>query len=520
MGKNKKAKVSSTKSARVDRYASRNRSLEDTVVEPIECPNSNNSRKRKNITKTDTVHKVVVRETSETNSENNNAVPEPQPGTSTDPTSGESRSRSKTRYDAMDAMLPGYEEDLDYVDDVYVTIQAPEDDEYPASTGNAESNDDFDPLSTGDNASECESNVVTFKQPTGSIKTPQEKIYQNWKDDPAFASFIKKLVTAEVNSVQESQSKQGSPAGGSATPAVPTEVVSTKQGGGDVRGVRDEIQHNRVLKTPPRRDLAGNSRVVTDTIQIKSPSDTTIYAPALNFLPNQNRVADIVNPQANLDRTGEPITLVGQEKFDNQISQFIQGIRLQSAVVVPQSENQNTPPVQHVDDARPGTSGIQNEQEIVRNKFDRQVAQGKEKAAEIVLQAEQFKATVNAPGNVQGVNTFSQGQSDLSDVPMFNAGPRIENDDDFFHVSCHVDSNIKARIQRGDYVDLEHLLPKPRGIRLENSGRMDIVFRDGKSYFVPAPSDNRINSVRRWEQAFRVYAAIYSEANPSRAAEI
>ena len=37
---------------------------------------------------------------------------------------------------------------------------------------------------------------------------------------------------------------------------------------------------------------------------------------------------------------------------------------------------------------------------------------------------------------------------------------------------------------------------------------------------MPAERENRITNVRRWEQAFRIYAAIYSQANPHRAAEI
>ena len=49
---------------------------------------------------------------------------------------------------------------------------------------------------------------------------------------------------------------------------------------------------------------------------------------------------------------------------------------------------------------------------------------------------------------------------------------------------------------------------------------MDLVFKDGRSYFVPSGTDNRITGVRKWEQAFRIYAAIYSQANPHRAAEI
>ena len=36
----------------------------------------------------------------------------------------------------------------------------------------------------------------------------------------------------------------------------------------------------------------------------------------------------------------------------------------------------------------------------------------------------------------------------------------------------------------------------------------------------PADRDKKISGVHKWEQAFRVYAAIYSQANPLRSAEI
>ena len=95
----------------------------------------------------------------------------------------------------------------------------------------------------------------------------------------------------------------------------------------------------------------------------------------------------------------------------------------------------------------------------------------------------------------------------------------LDIDDEFFHVTCHVDSAIRAKIERGDFVDLEKLLPKYR-IKNLNDNKLDLVYRDGHSFFVPAQSENCINSIRRWEQAFRIYATIYSQANPSRAAEI
>ena len=53
-----------------------------------------------------------------------------------------------------------------------------------------------------------------------------------------------------------------------------------------------------------------------------------------------------------------------------------------------------------------------------------------------------------------------------------------------------------------------------------SENKLDLVYRDRHSFFIPAASENKINGICRWEQAFRVYAAIYSQANPSCAAEI
>ena len=48
-----------------------------------------------------------------------------------------------------------------------------------------------------------------------------------------------------------------------------------------------------------------------------------------------------------------------------------------------------------------------------------------------------------------------------------------------------------------------------------------MIHSEGGMYFVPAQDcDLKIGNVRKWEQAFRVYAAIYSRANPHRSAEI
>ena len=49
---------------------------------------------------------------------------------------------------------------------------------------------------------------------------------------------------------------------------------------------------------------------------------------------------------------------------------------------------------------------------------------------------------------------------------------------------------------------------------------MDLIYKDGHSYFMPAPIENRISGVCKWEQAFCVYATMYSQVNPNRSAEI
>ena len=69
---------------------------------------------------------------------------------------------------------------------------------------------------------------------------------------------------------------------------------------------------------------------------------------------------------------------------------------------------------------------------------------------------------------------------------------------------------------------LPKLKPKPRDkLPSQEDYAVELHNKDGRPYWVPAATkDNEINNVRQWEQCFRVYAAIYSRANPLRATEI
>ena len=92
----------------------------------------------------------------------------------------------------------------------------------------------------------------------------------------------------------------------------------------------------------------------------------------------------------------------------------------------------------------------------------------------------------------------------------------------FFSMTCHVEAALKEKIEKGEFVELEKLLCKAlKHIRPNQDPKLEKIFKDGQSFYVPVTDrENRITGVRKWDQAFRVYAAIYSKANPLRAAEI
>ena len=108
------------------------------------------------------------------------------------------------------------------------------------------------------------------------------------------------------------------------------------------------------------------------------------------------------------------------------------------------------------------------------------------------------------------------------DFPRTECNPMMDNDDDFFHLTCHIEPGLRTKIENGEFVELDKLLPKNKyPHRLGYDNKLELVNRDGQTFFVPASEkDNSINGIKKWDQAFRVYAAIYCKQNPTRSAEI
>ena len=97
----------------------------------------------------------------------------------------------------------------------------------------------------------------------------------------------------------------------------------------------------------------------------------------------------------------------------------------------------------------------------------------------------------------------------------------------FFHVTSQIEPALHSKIEREEFIELERLLPKDKipGLRSGaddlNKQLFQLITQGTNSYLdPPAPKGGRINSIRKWDQAFRVFAAIYTHANPERASEI
>ena len=129
-----------------------------------------------------------------------------------------------------------------------------------------------------------------------------------------------------------------------------------------------------------------------------------------------------------------------------------------------------------------------------------------EKAHRLIREAEQAKIQMF---DVQGKTNEIIRQEATSTV-----------DDNYLLVAAHMDEGLQCRIACGEYIDFVKLLPKDRIISEGENNRLQIVNRDGQTYFVPASREGNINSFGKWEQTFRVFANVYLHWNPGRATEL
>ena len=235
---------------------------------------------------------------------------------------------------------------------------------------------------------------------------------------------------------------------------------------------------------------------------IKSPSDTTLYAPAVRKL-NQNleQSGEVNQIKTTTAIITEPINETAE--LIKRISNFVDSIRVSDQDRIDAGGSGGT----HADKAAD---------------YDERAAYcaAKERAEQAILDAEKYKAMLADPPGKLPVAKQIEGVSDrtaLQNIKDIGSGL---SDDDFFHLTCHVDGNLITKIENGEFVDLDKLLPKDKK-RKGDDNRMEWIHSDGGTYLAPISNcSTKITGFRRWEQAFRIYSTIYCGANPSRSKEM
>ena len=267
----------------------------------------------------------------------------------------------------------------------------------------------------------------------------------------------------------------------------PTEqnTTATADGSIDVRRMVQEMVQREVQRGI-QQELARSQTNVTPgkSLLVKSPSDTTVYAPAL-VRAGDGAVSSIVKRkllQGNGGGLAQPTPQFLSQDIENAIRQIRVNVGPVASPAVTSNMHQSAEGdmEQH---AAAEVMAVPVNQAPKLQQEDNDLAQHAKAAAnDIIIQAEKFCAAVKPlPGT------------------SFNYVRAEEVDDEFFHITCHVEQSLKDKIEKGEFIDLERLITKP----FQQAGgaqRLELVSKDGATYFTPAAErGTKISNVKKWD---------------------
>ena len=129
-----------------------------------------------------------------------------------------------------------------------------------------------------------------------------------------------------------------------------------------------------------------------------------------------------------------------------------------------------------------------------------------EKTAKLVIEAEKVKARIfPKTGNVPSIKNYH------STVMM---------DEEYLVIGGHIDETMQQKLIKGEYVDFRKLLPRDKMISSEEEGHLELVIRNGKTFWLPVSESISISNFSCWEQAFRIYSNVYTRKFPVRSSEL
>ena len=240
-----------------------------------------------------------------------------------------------------------------------------------------------------------------------------------------------------------------------------------------------------------------------------SMSEITVYKGAV-------RVE--LDEQSNMDKAGKRISSSSDEPIDTS-DEF-------ADVGTDEFNRQNIDIVsQHIENKISDLRRNNGHGSRERDEHDDMQMTGERRAEDLIRRAEASKAKMyNVPGNVEIVDKFKK----------FGMGAELIHsvlvDEQYSMVAAHVDQTTRNRIVEGKYVDFVRLLPRDRLADENGDDTRQMYMRNGQPVWMTAEERSMekaiekegltISNFGKWEQAFRVFTNIYTEAFPSRAKQL
>ena len=244
------------------------------------------------------------------------------------------------------------------------------------------------------------------------------------------------------------------------------------------------------------------ANVTKDFQSMGSQSEVTIYDNAVK--DGVNKCTSSSSDEANdtIDENIEQLNVLQANVFaDSVVDQRIN--------INPLSFPERDAMMQSEDEAAAMNIGIQEQNDRTR------VVTAEDRSAQLIKEAELSKARVlELPSkNLTEVNANKLSSELLHSVAV---------DENYHAVMSHVDPLTRQKIEKGEYMDFAKLLPRDR-IMIEDDEKIHLVVKDGRIF--PMSKDQHdstvvIDTLHKWEQAFRVFSDIYTRAYPMRAAEL
>ena len=240
------------------------------------------------------------------------------------------------------------------------------------------------------------------------------------------------------------------------------------------------------------------------TAMDEEQSEITIYQQAIaNHIDKESIEVQPMEVDGPIDTSGEINT---SSETERSINQELNSKRLSiEKLIVDQRRSVEMAAArkniqQQVPQPQPSTSKAVNPEE-----------EASIKANDLVKEAESAKIRMLQP----------PGMSPESNLLNYNPN-RLDTvlaDEDYMYLTAHIDENTQNKVQKGEFIDLAKLLPRDR-IITEEDNRMQLIIKEGASYWVPMTDSLQITGFNHWSQAFRVYTDIFARANPMRASEL